>query len=160
MNVIRSTPGAKADGGDDVLGLLTEQCALCRQLRVLADRQRMLIASDQAETLLEVLGQRQQIIDRLGKLSERMRPHQQRWAEIRSRLADDDGRRADELISEVNAHLAGILEGDRADAEMLASRRQETESDMNRLKATRMAGVAYAASEQGPHVSHVEWTDA
>ncbi len=159
MNVTRSTPGAKPNCRDEVLGLLNEQCTLCRRLRTLGDRQRTLIASDQAETLLEVLGERQQIIDRLGALSERMRPYQRSWAEVRSCLADDDGRRADELLSELNASLAGILEGDRADAELLASRRQETGLDMGRLKATRLAGAAYAAGEQGSQVSHVEWTD-
>lgn len=159
MNMTRSTPEAKSDDRDDVLEILTEQCALCRQLKGLAARQRMLIASDQAEMLLEVLGRRRQIIDRLGGLADRMRPYQQRWTEVRSRFADDDGRRVDEMISELNAALAGILQGDKADAELLASRRQETGSDLGRLKATRMAGAAYAASQEGPQVSQVEWTD-
>lgn len=159
MNVTGSTPEAKSDERDDVLEILTEQCSLCRQLKGLADRQRMLIASDQAEMLLEVLGRRRQIIDRLAALANRMRPYQQCWTEVRSRMADDDARRADEMISELNAALAGILQGDKADAEILAGRRRETASDLGRLKATRMAGAAYAASQEGPQVSQVEWTD-
>ncbi len=159
MNATQATPRAGCESPDDVLTLLSEQCGLCRQLSGLGERQRSLIAADQPEELLHVLAQRQRIIDRLGHLSQRMRPYQQDWARVRSRLGQGDGRRADELVSELNTHLAGILAGDKADAESLASRRLQTGSDMNRLKATRIAGAAYAASQQEPRVSHVEWTD-
>ena len=159
MNMTQATRQAGCEPAEDVLALLTEQCALCRQLSGLGDRQRSLIAANQPEELLEVLGQRQQIIDRLGNLSERIRPYQQDWARVRSHLDRDDGRRADELVSELNTHLAGILAGDKADAELLASRRLQTGLDMTRLKTTRIAGAAYAASQEGPRVSHVEWTD-
>ena len=159
MNGTQATTRAGCDRPADLLALLTEQCGLCRQLSDLGDRQRSLIAADQPEDLLEILGQRQRIIDRLGTLSQRMRPYQQDWARVRSRLGQDDGRRADELVSELNTQLAGILAGDKADAELLASRRLQTGSDMNRLKTTRIAGAAYAASQDESRVSHVEWTD-
>ena len=159
MNGTQKTPRADRERPDDVLALLTEQCGLCRQLSGLGDRQRSLITADQPEELLGVLAQRQRIIDRLGSLSQRMRPYQQDWARVRARLGQDDARRADELVSELNTHLAGILAGDKADADLLASRRLQTGSDMSRLKTTRIAGAAYAASQEEPRVSHVEWTD-
>lgn len=151
----RMTPSQE----NDLLAVLVEQCALCRELTGLGERQRLLIAANQAEELLQVLGQRQGIIERLGALSQRIRPYQQNWPQVRSALGQETRQRVDEMVSEVNSHLANVMEGDRADAELLASRRQATGEDVMRLKATRLAGAAYAASQQGSNVSHVEWTD-
>jgi len=151
----RMTPSQE----NDLLAVLVEQCALCRELTGLGERQRLLIAANQAEELLQVLGQRQGIIERLGALSQRIRPYQQNWPQVRLALGQETRQRVDEMVSEVNSHLANVMEGDRADAELLASRRQATGEDVMRLKATRLAGAAYAASQQGSSVSHVECTD-
>ena len=159
MSTAQAEVAMPTDQQGDLLVLLAEQCALCRELAGLGERQRSLIAADQAEELLQVLGRRQGIIERLGALSQRIRPYQQRWPQVRAGLSVEAGRRVDEMVSEVNSHLAGILEGDQADAELLASRRQTAGANVNRLKATRLAGAAYAASQQGSGVSHVEWTD-
>lgn len=159
MSTEQAATAMGSDQQADLLALLAEQCALCRELTGLKDRQRALIAADQAEELLEVLGRRQGIIDRLGALGRRMRPYQQRWSEVRSVLGPEVSRQVDEMLLEVHGHLAGILEGDKADAELLASRRQATGRDMSRLKRTRLAGAAYAAAQQDPGISHVEWTD-
>lgn len=159
MSTMQKTSDGRGNEQNDVLGLLAEQCALCRELTGLGERQRLLIRSDKPEQLLGVLGQRQQIIDRLGVLSNRMRPYQQDWARIRSHFDQATGRRVDDMVAEVNGYLARILDGDAIDAETLANRRQATSADMGQLKVTRMAGAAYAAGQEGQRVSHVEWTD-
>ena len=159
MSTARAAAAMGRDQHSDLLVLLTEQCALCRELAGLGERQRSLIAADQAEELLQVLGRRQGVIERLGALSDRMRPYQQNWPQVRAGLSQEVGRRVDEMVSEVNSHLSSILDGDKADAELLASRRQAAGANVSRLKATRLAGAAYAASQQGSMVSHVEWTD-
>jgi hypothetical protein len=144
---------------DDVLALLAEQRDLYADLDGLAQRQRALIAGDDPEDLLGVLSQRQTIVDRLGMLAKHLRPYQRTWREVRSRLSDEEGARADRLVLEVNRLLAGILDKDEADARLLAARREATAQAMGELKRSRAAGAAYAAAA-APDNDQADWTDA
>ena len=141
-----------------LVALLTEQCELYRELSGLAEHQRSLIDGNQAERLLGVLGQRQTIIDRLSMLAERMRPYQRSWQTIRQGLSPDESRRVDHLVAQVNDYLSAILAQDKADVELLATRKGETATAMSQLKASRRAGAAYAAAGGVERVP-VEWTD-
>ena len=156
-----STGGARERGtyaATELIGLLTEQHDLYGQLADLAEHQRSLIAGDETERLLVVLGQRQKIIDRLEVVADQLRPYQQNWREIRSRMAGGDGKEADRLVAEMNTLLSTILEKDRADAQELAARKGSVAREMAGLKASREAGAAYAAAGSTGQ-SRVDWTD-
>ncbi len=143
---------------DELTALLSEQRELYKQLAGLAEHQRSLIAGDDAERLLGILGTRQKIIDRLETLADRMRPYQQNWQAIRDRMPDLQGRRVDQLVAEVNTLLSTILAKDKADADTLAARKTATATAMTQLKTSKAAGAAYAAVA-GVRESHVNWTD-
>jgi hypothetical protein len=160
MSVTRILERSNSRESSELLTLLTEQCALYQRLTGLSEQQGVLIAGNQPEQLLEVLGQRQQVIDRLGRLAERMRPYQRDWPAVRARLSEADGARVDEMLARANACLASILEKDKADAELLARRKGETAVQMTQLKSTRAAGAAYAASQQFSSGPRAEWTGA
>lgn len=141
----------------ELIAQLAEQRELYGELTGLAEHQRSLIAGDDTESLLEVLGQRQKLVDRLTELADRLRPYQQDWAVIRSRMSEADGREVDRLVSEVNELLATILERDRSDTEQLASRKSSTAADLADVKRSRAAGAAYAAEADAGR-SRAEWT--
>ena len=143
---------------DELLALLTEQRDLYAQLAGLAEHQRLLIAGDEPERLLEVLGQRQKLVDRLGLLADRLRSWQAHWRELRPRLSEADGRRLDELVSETNGLLSAILEKDEADVRLLAEQKASKAEAMTGLKRSRQAGVAYEAAA-GRGQSQLDWTD-
>ena len=156
-----STDSAREQGTCDVtelIGLLTEQHDLYGRLARLAEHQRSLIVGEETERLLVVLGQRQKIIDRLEALADQLRPYQRHWREIRSRMAECDGKEADRLVGEMNTLLSTILEKDRADVQELAARKGSVVTEMAGLKMSREAGAAYAAAGTAGQ-SRVDWTD-
>lgn len=143
--------------GDELLALLTEQCALYAQLGQLAQGQRSLITGDRPEQLLGVLGERQRLIDRLEALGARMRPYQRDWRAVRGSLDESRGRRVDELVARANGLLSGILQADEADAELLAARKSEAGQGVGQVKAVRQARAAYAGGGQATG-SQLDWT--
>jgi len=148
-----STPPAKA-----LIGLLSEQCRLYRQLASLAEIQRGLIARNDTGRLLEVLSERQRLIDELQELASRTRPYQADWPGVRRRLEPEDVCRVDELVAEVNGSLKRIIDQDAADADLLAARKSATGQAMATVQAGRQAGAAYAAAA-AERQSCVDWTD-
>ncbi len=141
-----------------LLALLSEQCDLCRRLAGLADRQRERITGDEPELLLTILADRQRLIDRLGALTDLLRPYQQNWREVRAGLDARDGREADRMVAEVNELLLAILQLDEADARMLSARKIATARALTEIGHQRMAGTAYAmAGASSP--AQVDWTD-
>ena len=143
---------------DDLMGLLSEQRELYRQLGQLACGQRALITGESPERLLGVLVQRQRVIDRLEGVTGRLRPYQQNWRTVRSNLSAEDGQRADQIVAEVNGLLKGILEKDAADAELLAARKSSVGQAMHSVKTARHAGAAYGGGHQAAG-SRIDWVD-
>ena len=145
------------DAGE-LIAQLTEQRDLYAQLAGLADHQRSLIADDETERLLAVLAQRQKIVDRLGVLADQLRPDLRNWREIRSRMAEADGRQADRLVGEMNTLLSAIVAKDEADAQLLAARKGSAATALAGLKRSKEAGAAYAAAVSSGQ-PRVDWAD-
>lgn len=146
-----------ADPGQ-LMGLLSEQRELYRQLGQLACGQRDLITGESPERLLGVLVQRQRVIDQLEGVTGRLRPYQQNWRSVRSNLSPEDGRRADQIVAEVNVLLKSILEKDAADAELLAARKSNAGQAMQSMKTARHAGTAYGGGQLASG-SRIDWMD-
>ena len=143
---------------DEWLHLLSEQRDLYVRLGALTDSQRALITGDEPQRLLAVLGERQKLIDQLSCLAERMRPYRQRWPQMRSELTPSEADQVDQLLGEVDALLAGILEKDKADTQLLAARKSSVGQAMATLKTGKQAKAAYAAAAY-QHQGSVDWTD-
>lgn len=141
-----------------MIALLTEQCELYEQLAALSASQHALITGDKPERLLGVLGDRQRLLDRVEALAARMRPYQTCWAEMRLTVPSAEAKEVDRLLSRANKLLAGILELDKADAQLLAARKSATAQEMSVVKAGRTAGAAYVAAAYGSAEKR-DWTD-
>lgn len=156
----KKTPQTAADfDADALLALLEEQLDLYKQLGSLAGNQRSLITGDEPERLLEVLAQRQGLLDRLENVASRLRPYQERWRELRPGMNEVEGQRVDGLLAEINRRLAEILVKDKADADLLAARKSSTAKAMANQRQVRQVGAAYAA-QAGTAGPRVEWTGA
>lgn len=149
---------AEADIGAQMISLLTQQCALYKRLAVLADTQHSLITGNRPEQLLTVLADRQTLLDELHQLAERMRPYQERWPNLRATLHRGKVDAIDRLLKEVNQLLRGILEKDKADAQLLAAQKQTTGAAIASCKAGRKAETAYATQAYGQQACR-DWTD-
>lgn len=148
MNTDVSTVQVAASGAE-LIGLLSEQCGLYEQLAGLSESQRALITGDEPQRLLALLGQRQRLLDQADQLAARMRPYQKSWPDLRSRVGPEEAEQVDRLLDRMNVLLAGILEKDKADAQLLAARKSATGQEMAAIKAGRLAGAAYVAAAYG-----------
>jgi len=144
---------------EKLLDLLRMQRDLYRRLTELADQQRSLITGNQPSRLLEVLGERQRLIDRLGTLAEQVKVLQADWPVLRGGMDAEMGTEVDQVVAEINQQLTSILERDRADADLLSARRSEAASAVTKVKACKAAGAAYAATV-GSTGHRSEWADA
>ena len=151
-------PSAKFDASE-LIKLLTGQRDLYGRLVGLSARQRSLITGDTPEQLLEVLGQRQQVLDELATMTERLRPYQQQWPALRRRMTSAQGEEMDRLTGEMQSMLSAIMAQDKADAELLAARKSSVAAGVGELKQGRQAGRAYevAGTNSG---TGADWTDA
>jgi len=159
MNRINEVePGTVRDHDQDrLVVLLTRQRDLCVQLAKLAESQRSLITGDEPERLLEVLAKRQGLLDEVTAVSQQIRPYQQNWPEVRSKIPEETSREVDQLIKEVHDHLSNILAEDREDAQLLSARKSSTSQALGKIKTHQQAGAAYTAvAAYGP--SSMEWT--
>jgi hypothetical protein len=141
----------------DIVSLLTEQRDTCEKLKRFSERQTSLIANNEPEQLLDILADRQLILDRLDLIAQKLRPFQKNWRQFRLGMNRVEGAMADRLIAEVNALLAEILQKDDADAQVLAVRKEATSRAMADLRHTKKAEAAYATTVSGG--SLVDWTD-
>ncbi|MHC4445582.1 MAG: hypothetical protein ACYTA5_23535, partial [Planctomycetota bacterium] len=125
-----------------LISLLTEQRDLCIRFSALSERQRVTIVDHHPEGLLEVLADRQRLLDRFVELTGRLGPYQQQWRVMRSKLSADKSEAIDRLLLEVSTNLAEVLSSDRKDVELLSKRNNAAGGAGFRLRNNRQADVA------------------
>ncbi len=133
--------------------LLKEQRVYFSRLRVLADRQKSLVVQDDPQPLLSLLAERQQLVDGLVAVNNRLAPYRSRWTSIYSGLAEPARRHVAELLEESNAALSSILQCDNRDTAMLQAKRQDMVGRLSAFDHGAAATTAYAtagASSRGP----------
>lgn len=143
--------------GSQAIGLLLEQRDLYLKLQNLSGRQRGCITGNEPEQLLTILAERQQLIDRLQSIGQRLRPLQANWRQIREGMDEAQGRQIDGLLTEVNGLLSKILEQDAADSALLSARKSETGRQIGLVQTGQQASRAYAATYGGTSPG-ADWT--
>lgn len=131
------------DWSASLIELLERQRALVGELSELARQQAGLTESGQTEALLQLLGRRQEIIDRFavtqddlgrltGRLSERVRD-----------LAEPQRRQVRSLIDEIGEAMADVLQRDEQDQEALRASRDRVRRDIATVDTSKQAHRAY-----------------
>lgn len=136
---------------------LSEQLGLLGQLDALGQRQSRLIDEDDPDRLLEVLAERQAVIDRMEGCARRLEPLQKRWDGV-ARWVDPTAR---DRIRQRLESIAGLIESiDRRDAhdrERLEERRRQIAAELAELERSRRATGAYLPPpEAGPRFKDEE----
>jgi hypothetical protein len=142
---------------EPLLAMLHEQREVLFKLKALADRQQKLVIEDDPHPLLNLLADRQRLVDRLAQLSGRMAPYRQRWPEFVSALPDDDREQAETILAEINGMVASVLASDERDTQCLAARQMLLTEEMSNTQAGRRATQAYQKPLAGP--SRLDTTD-
>ena len=126
--------------------LLDRQARLYDQLQRLSDTQSRLVADANAEPLLEVLSQRQQLIDQLVAVSEQVEPYKQDWAEIWGALDHAAREHLRGLIERVRGRLDEIIEQDELDRKALSEHRQAAGQEVQQMRHGAVVNRAYGRS--------------
>ncbi|MFW6154677.1 MAG: flagellar export chaperone FlgN [Planctomycetota bacterium] len=143
--------------------LLTRQRDAYRRLADLAARQRDAIDGDEPEVLLRILADRQKCINEVTELNGQLEPFRQRWDELRGALGPAERLTVSELVDEVQDLLAGILNQDAGDCDLL---KQRTDAARGAATATATgqrlnsvygaAGYGAAAGGAGTYVDRTD----
>ena len=132
-----------ADWAAELIDVFHAQRSLINELKPLAERQRALIEAGHTDALLELLGERQRIIDRFvemdqdlarltGDLPQRLQAvPEQRRGEIQA------------LAAEIDEGIQLVLQHDEADQVQLKAARDRTRGQLATLSAARTARNAY-----------------
>jgi hypothetical protein len=131
--------------GEQLVGLLEEQRNCYEQLKRLAERQRRLIADQDAESLLKILAERQRLVDRLGELNKALQPYRQEWADTYAQLAPQRREHVRQLLDEINVLLGSILIADAEDSRLLAAKKSNVADRLKQTASAKTANAAYAS---------------
>jgi len=134
-----------ADEGP-LLALLRRQNDVYRRLRVLADRQKALVAEDDVQPLLALLAERQKLVDSLVELNRQLAPYRADWTARYSRLDAATRKEVAALLEEANAALGAVLLGDQRDSAALEARKRDLGGRLSTTDAASRASHAYAVA--------------
>lgn len=133
--------------------LLKQQNALYRRLRMLAERQRTLVAQDDVQPLLSLLAERQQVVDGLVKANQELAPFRTDWSDRYQRLDEPTRRQVAELLEEANASLGTILQSDQQDSATLSAKRMDVADRLAAAETGSRASAAYSAAGAGQRLN-------
>jgi hypothetical protein len=126
-----------------LLGLLERQRQLYRTLQALADRQADQVSAGNPDGLLQILAQRQTLLEDVKKTNDALLPFRQRWDAICQMLDEQQRTEVSAAINEINDRLQTIMKRDQKDSEMLQLRCRKIGQDMQSSRLGRTAMRAY-----------------
>lgn len=132
---------------EELVRLLTLQCAEHRKLRTLTERQRVAVREDDPHGLMQLLGERQRIVDDLQGINLRLAPYRDNWVTLYNGL--DHGTRdcVKVTLEESNKLLAAVMLADEQDSEILGLRRRAMAATLAVGQTGGRAARAYAAED-------------
>lgn len=132
-----------------VVAALEKQVGCYRSLAKLAERQHEHVLADHTEGLLEVLKEREAVLDEAAVLERTVGPAKRDWAQFVGRLPLDQRRMAETYLAETRRLLAEITAGDERDALALQQRKHRIGSEIRATASATAVNRNYAASAYG-----------
>ena len=129
--------------------LVDDQHALCTELDGLSRSQSTLVESGDTDGVLEVLGQRQQLIDRISHLNEELAPLREQRDTLMAFLGEPDRERVRRRVEEIALTVERIRARDDHDREEMERRRTVIAGELSGLARARGAVAAYSTGHPG-----------
>ena len=141
---LRPTPSSESVAS--LTDLLGRQCSLYEQLCSLCEQQHRQITSGSVEELLDVLSQRQDVINQLAQIERDIEPYRRRWQEFWGQQDDGDRQRINETLQRSQRALALIIEQDDRSRQMLEDARERLGGELTQISHAGAAMQAYKVS--------------
>lgn len=146
--------------GRNILAMLEEEAGLCRTLSDLRSRQRKMIDAGDAEGLLDILGRKQQAIDRVGRIEEQLRDLKAGWDRRKHEFAAAERVAIGDAFREIRELLGELVAHENDDAEALAGRTRQAQDQVEQFDQKRRLRTAYGPSAAAAESRYVDRTDA
>lgn len=138
--------GLPADAGAwgrCVVDLLGRQRDLYIQLDGLSAQQASLVAAEDADGLLGLLGERERVMERVLEVNARLEPYRRRWGDVVERLDEAQRAAVGALVGELEALTRRIAERDEADRRAMEESRRAIGAELGSMGRQRAAVRAY-----------------
>ena len=141
---------------DPVILALSEQVACYRKLAKLAELQHRCVQNSHTERLLEILRDRQQLIDQLAAHERTIAAAKGRWAEFTAGLSAESRERAETLLGETRKLLEQITNADRDDVMALQQQKAGLGRQIRQAAVSRQLNRNYAVAAYGRSTPRVD----
>lgn len=121
---------------------LRERRDLCRSLMSLAEAQKAALADGDYDSVIQILGERRGLLDRLGSASAASRD----WPSSRGLLSDAERREGDSLWDETRLLLGELARAERDAVAELTARRDATRDELRDIASAGRVNAAYRDS--------------
>lgn len=135
---------------------LAQQVECYRRLAKLAEIQHEHVQSGETAQLLEVLGQRQQELDRIAMLEPEIRSDRAKWTAWAQAQEPASRARVESLLDETRRLLEVITASDRNDAMVLHQRKQSMGREIRQASSAVTVNRRYAAAAYGSQKSSMD----
>jgi hypothetical protein len=141
---------------DPILTALDGQVECYRRLAKLAEMQHEFVQQSQTEQLLDVLGRRQEVLDRIATFERTIAPAKRGWPAYLGRLDAAQRGRAESLLDETRRLLEQITAADRNDALVLQQRKLNLGRQLNQAQNAKTLNRCYAAAAYATRPSRMD----
>ncbi len=131
-------------GRDALFSLFRNQASALRRMKQLVLQQRQAVTQDNPEDLLNLLKQRQVVVDALVGMGGEIKRVRGQWDRHRDSLAPDDRAEASQFILEMTKSFEEIMESDAQDVRSLVAKKQLIGSALQATHTTAHVVSAYA----------------
>ncbi len=142
-NAVEQTYDDPARWSPRLQRLLEEQKTLLIELKKLSAQQTDLVKCADAERLLDVLGQRQDLIEKINARAEEFAPFKSRWAELMAMVAETERNGFQRLVDEIAELVRVVTDRDSEDRKELERQRARVSDQLETVSRGRGAVVAY-----------------
>lgn len=139
----------KCEAGEDVKQALEKEVIQYRRLSKLAEIQHEHIGREDAEGLLQVLSQRQIVLDELAELEKVVAPARRRWQSFLLELSTEMRDSIESLMLQTRQLLEMITTSDRNDTMILQQRKLNVGRQLSKAKIGQNASRGYANNVAG-----------
>jgi hypothetical protein len=140
-------------GAAGIEALLRQQQELFTSLDALSIQQAELIESAQTDRLLEVLAERQVLIDAIARLNIDIEPWRARWSEFISALSEAERQHIRQCVEAVAALAERIAARDDRDRSLMEARKGAIAAELGNINRGRGAMAAYSSGGPRPESS-------
>ena len=141
---------------DPVVAALREQVECYGRLAKLADLQHEHVQHGRTEDLLDVLGRRQEVLDRIGALERVIVPAKRAWPAYAGGLRPEQRALAETLLSETRRLLEQITAADMSDCLVLQQRKMNLGRQISQTAAAKTVNRRVAVGAYGAQAARVD----